>query len=131
MITTRVRPRLQQLVHQVQSRIGLTQSNTSGNPVNSRSHPYATMTDHSKWKFNHTMLRIKDPKKSLDYYKLLGLTVINQLQFPDAKFDLYFLGRSLLLQMPCLLDPNCHVGQPMMDHHQPQQGLTGPTVKAS
>lgn len=52
------------------------------------------MTDHSKWKFNHTMLRIKDPKKSVDYYKLLGLTLVNQIQFPEAKFDLYFLGKS-------------------------------------
>lgn len=50
------------------------------------------MTDHSKWKFNHTMLRIKDPKKSIDYYKLLGLSVISEVKFPDAKFDLYFLG---------------------------------------
>jgi lactoylglutathione lyase len=56
--------------------------------------PHATMSspDHSKWKFNHTMLRVKDPQKSLDYYKLLGLTQINKLSFPDNKFDLYFLA---------------------------------------
>lgn len=51
------------------------------------------MTDQSKWKLNHTMLRVKDPQKSLEYYKLLGLSVINKLQFPDNKFDLYFLGQ--------------------------------------
>jgi lactoylglutathione lyase len=50
------------------------------------------MTDHSKWKFNHTMLRVKDPKASLEYYKLLGLSLVNKLEFPDNKFDLYFLG---------------------------------------
>ncbi len=50
------------------------------------------MTDHSKWKFNHTMLRVKDPQKSLDYYKLLGLSLVNKIEFPDNKFDLYFLG---------------------------------------
>jgi len=48
--------------------------------------------DHSKWKFNHTMLRVKDPQKSLDYYKLLGLSLINKLDFPDNKFCLYFLA---------------------------------------
>lgn len=50
-------------------------------------------TDHNKWKFNHTMLRVKDPQKSLEYYKFLGLSQINKISNPDAKFDLYFLGR--------------------------------------
>lgn len=53
---------------------------------------YATMTDTSKWKFNHTMLRVKDPQRSVEYYKLLGLSQINKMENPDAKFDLYFLG---------------------------------------
>ena len=38
------------------------------------------------------MLRVKDPKKSLDYYKLLGLSQIAKKEFPDNKFDLYFLA---------------------------------------
>ena len=38
------------------------------------------------------MLRVKDPKRSLDYYKLLGLSQVNKFEFPDNKFDLYFLG---------------------------------------
>lgn len=38
------------------------------------------------------MLRVKDPKRTIDYYKLLGLTQIRHLQFPDNKFDLYFLA---------------------------------------
>lgn len=44
--------------------------------------------------FNHTMLRIKDPVKSLEFYTgVLGMTLIKHRQFPDAKFDLYFLAR--------------------------------------
>jgi lactoylglutathione lyase len=50
------------------------------------------MTDLSQWKFNHTMLRVKDPQRSIEYYKLLGLTQINKLENPDANFDLYFLA---------------------------------------
>jgi lactoylglutathione lyase len=53
----------------------------------------ATMTtDHGKWKFNHTMLRVKDPQRSIEYYKLLGMSQINKISNPDNKFDLYFLG---------------------------------------
>ncbi|KAJ9652488.1 Lactoylglutathione lyase [Neophaeococcomyces mojaviensis] len=50
------------------------------------------MVDQSQWKLNHTMLRIKDPKRSLEFYKLLGLSEVNKLEFPDNKFDLYFLA---------------------------------------
>ncbi len=43
--------------------------------------------------FNQTMLRIKDPKKSLDFYvHKLGMTLIKKLEFPEMKFTLYFLG---------------------------------------
>jgi len=38
------------------------------------------------------MMRIKDPKKSLAFYQdLMGMTLIDKLEFPDMKFDLYFL----------------------------------------
>jgi hypothetical protein len=54
---------------------------------------FVTMaTDQGKWKFNHTMLRVKDPQRSLEYYKFLGLSQINKMSNPDSKFDLYFLG---------------------------------------
>lgn len=44
--------------------------------------------------FNHTMLRIKDPIRSLQFYTgVLGMTLVKHRQFPDAKFDLYFLAR--------------------------------------
>jgi hypothetical protein len=52
---------------------------------------YATMTDHSKWKFNHTMLRVKDPKKSVEFYSFLGMKQINKISQPEAKFDLVSL----------------------------------------
>ncbi|RVX67344.1 hypothetical protein B0A52_09125 [Exophiala mesophila] len=50
------------------------------------------MTDQSKWKFNHTMLRVKDPLRSVEYYKLLGYNLINKIEQKEAKFDLYFLA---------------------------------------
>ncbi|ROU07512.1 lactoylglutathione lyase [Lysobacter enzymogenes] len=42
--------------------------------------------------FNHTMLRIKDPAASLDFYtRVLGFTLVRKRDFIDAKFSLYFL----------------------------------------
>ncbi|KAL2130132.1 hypothetical protein VTI74DRAFT_6838 [Chaetomium olivicolor] len=52
----------------------------------------ASTTDTSNYKFNHSMLRVKDPKESLKFYSFLGMSLIKKLEFPDAKFDLYFLG---------------------------------------
>ncbi|KAI1346228.1 Glyoxalase/Bleomycin resistance protein/Dihydroxybiphenyl dioxygenase [Xylaria sp. FL0043] len=52
----------------------------------------ATTTDTKNYKFNHSMLRVKDPKESLKFYELLGMSQIKKLSFPEAKFDLYFLA---------------------------------------
>lgn len=49
-------------------------------------------SDTSTYKFNHTMLRIKDPQASLKFYGMLGMKQINKLEFPDNKFDLYFMA---------------------------------------
>ncbi|KAL8902763.1 MAG: hypothetical protein Q9171_007605 [Xanthocarpia ochracea] len=49
-------------------------------------------TDTSKYKLNHSMLRIKDPERSLKFYKHLGMSLIYKIPQPDAKFDLYFLA---------------------------------------
>ena len=49
-------------------------------------------TDPSKYLFNHSMLRVKDPNASVKFYEFLGMKKINQLDFPDNKFSLYFLA---------------------------------------
>ncbi|XP_041992265.1 lactoylglutathione lyase-like [Salvia splendens] len=39
------------------------------------------------------MLRVKDPKVSLDFYsRILGMLLLKRLDFEDMKFTLYFLG---------------------------------------
>lgn len=44
-------------------------------------------------RMNHTMVRVKDPVKSLQFYKdILGMKLYSKREFPDAKFTLYFLG---------------------------------------
>ena len=44
--------------------------------------------------FNHTMLRVKDPVKSLAFYTgVLGMTLLAVKKFPDMGFDLYFLAQ--------------------------------------
>jgi lactoylglutathione lyase len=46
-----------------------------------------------KYVFNHTMLRVKDPKASLDFYtRVLGMKLIRKLDFADWKFSLFFLA---------------------------------------
>ncbi|WP_395147219.1 lactoylglutathione lyase [Moraxella atlantae] len=60
------------------------------------------MTDHNTntqnntqgYVFNHTMLRVKDPQVSLDFYQnVLGMTLLHRKTFPEAEFDLYFLAK--------------------------------------
>ena len=42
---------------------------------------------------NQTMLRIKDPRRSLEFYSnVLGMTLIKEFRFPDMEFSLYFMG---------------------------------------
>ncbi|MDF2180572.1 lactoylglutathione lyase [Neptuniibacter sp. CAU 1671] len=42
---------------------------------------------------NHTMLRVRDPKASSDFYEnILGMTFIDKYDFPEMSFSLYFLG---------------------------------------
>jgi len=42
--------------------------------------------------WQQTMLRVKDPKKSLEFYKnIFGMTLIDKFSFPEMKFDIYFL----------------------------------------
>lgn len=62
--------------------------------VNQRSYTSAKMasTNTKNYKFNHSMIRVKDPKESVKFYEFLGMSVIKKLEFPEAKFTLYFLA---------------------------------------
>nr|WP_122589206.1 lactoylglutathione lyase [Pseudomonas viridiflava] len=43
--------------------------------------------------FNHTMLRVKDITASLDFYtRVLGFSLVEKRDFPEAEFSLYFLA---------------------------------------
>jgi len=45
----------------------------------------------ASFKFNHTMIRVKDPKASLHFYtEVLGMDLLSEQTFAD--FTLYFLG---------------------------------------
>lgn len=51
--------------------------------------PYSEET--ASYKFNHTMLRIKDPNISLPFYRdIIGMDLIDKLEYSD--FTLYFLA---------------------------------------
>nr|WP_314560986.1 lactoylglutathione lyase [uncultured Pseudomonas sp.] len=51
--------------------------------------------------FNHTMLRVKNLETSLDFYtRVLGFTVVDHKDFPDAKFSLTFLALVDRTQVP-------------------------------
>ncbi len=42
---------------------------------------------------NHSMMRIKDPERSLAFYTgVLGMRVLRRLDFPELEFSLYFLN---------------------------------------
>ncbi|MDH4764628.1 lactoylglutathione lyase [Pseudomonas oryzihabitans] len=57
--------------------------------------------------FNHTMLRVKNLETSLDFYtRVLGFTVVDHKDFPDAKFSLTFLALVDRNQVP--QDPEAH-----------------------
>ena len=43
--------------------------------------------------FNQTMLRIAEPKRSLDFYtRVMGMTLLKRLDFEEMQFSLYFLA---------------------------------------
>src|SRR5690606_24803835 len=54
-----------------------------------------------KFVFNHTMLRVKDITKSLDFYtRVLGFSLVEKRDFPEAEFSLYFLALVDKAQIP-------------------------------
>lgn len=51
------------------------------------------VNDGTSYLMNHTMIRVKDPKKSIDFYRnVLGFKLLSTHPKPEAKFTLYFLG---------------------------------------
>jgi lactoylglutathione lyase len=49
--------------------------------------------DTDRFKFLHTMIRVRDLEKSLKFYSnLLGMKVLRQRDYPTGKFTLAFVG---------------------------------------
>ncbi len=45
------------------------------------------------FRFLHTMIRVRDLEKSLDFYtRLLGMKLLRKNDYPDGKFTLAFVG---------------------------------------
>lgn len=52
-----------------------------------------TEADANGYIFSQTMLRIRDPEKSLAFYQtVLGMSLLARFDFPEATFSLYFLA---------------------------------------
>ena len=50
-------------------------------------------SDIDKFRFLHTMIRVRDLEKSLKFYTdLLGMKVLRQRDYPSGKFTLAFVG---------------------------------------
>jgi len=51
------------------------------------------MTDTSKYRILHTMIRVKDMDKSIDFYtRLLGMSLMRRQDYPSGEFTLAFVG---------------------------------------
>ena len=46
-----------------------------------------------KFRMLHTMIRVRDLDKSLDFYlRLLGMKLVKRMEFPEGRFSLAFVG---------------------------------------
>ena len=53
----------------------------------------AAAVDSRKFRFLHTMLRVRDLDKSIDFYtRLLGMKLLRRKDFPSGEFTLAFVG---------------------------------------
>ena len=58
-----------------------------------QSDPASASTNLDVYRFNHTMLRVKDVEKSMQFYRsVLGMCHLRTIEQPEARFNLYFLG---------------------------------------
>ena len=49
--------------------------------------------DTAGWRFLHTMIRVGDLERSLDFYtRLLGMKLLRRQDYPDGRFTLAFVG---------------------------------------
>ena len=50
-------------------------------------------TDPGSYRFNHSMIRVKDPEASLVFYQeTMGMTLLRTVEKASGGFNLYFLG---------------------------------------
>ncbi|KAK6295408.1 hypothetical protein J4Q44_G00346340 [Coregonus suidteri] len=68
-----------------------------------------------------TMLRVKDPLKSLDFYtRIMGMTLLQKIDFPSMCFTLYFLESDSELEEEDEIDPQPAQDQPISSQPQDQ-----------
>ncbi|KAF2398892.1 glyoxalase I [Trichodelitschia bisporula] len=81
-------------------------------------------TDPSTYKFNHTMLRVKDPQRSLKFYEFFGLKFVNKM--PGGNFDIYFLAYDSGESSPVFLELTHNHGTENDPDYQIVNGNTEP-----
>jgi len=73
--------------------VGYNSVRGAGGTANCRTLAAAAAAASSRPSWHQTMLRIRDPKESLAYYQEnYGMRLLDKIDFPDAKFSLYFLA---------------------------------------